>query len=150
MKKYLYLCSEMNNYKKYKLSKVSGDGTYTRCEIVGLKKAYYISSYEKILEDYGGAAGLIKNQDHPGYCNLCMTYHSFNDEKVGNTNLPEPVYVVEFSPLYNEKGQLILIKCNRDEVFCSVDRGGYLDEIRQHMVDAELTFWNNGAFTEFK
>ena len=141
----------MNDYKKYKLIKVSKDETYTRCEIVGLKQAYYISSYEKILKDYGGAAGLIKNEDHPGYCNLCVTYHSFNNEKVGNTNLPEPVYVVEFSPLYNEKGQLILIKYNKDEVFCSVDRGGYRgSNDPDKLIDARLTLWNNGVFTEFK
>ena len=139
----------MDNVAKYKLKPIKEDETYTACRIVGLKNAYH-KSYNGELEDYGGACGLVKNAEHKGYCNLCMTYHSLNDEKVGRTNLPDPVYVVEFSPLYNESGQMILIEYDRDEVFCIIDRGGYQDYDTKKIVDADITFWKHGAFTEFR
>ena len=134
-------------FSKYKLERISKDETYTRYYIKGLKKAYYRSELkgECQLEDFGGACGLIKSAKHKGYCVLCMTYH-----KMESDELPRPGYMVEFSPLYDEFGRIILIKYDRDEVFTSIDRGGYKkswdsDEI----VDATLTTWNNGAFEEF-
>jgi hypothetical protein len=72
-----------------------------------------------------------------------------NDDKVGSINLPKPTYVVEFSPLYNENGELILIKHDSDDVFVSVDRGGYKEYSTGEIVDANITFWRHGTFTEF-
>ena len=135
--------------KKYKLVNKKERDKYRDYTIKGLKMAYYRSPWENgRLESFGGACGLLKNENYPGYCTLCMTYHSFNNEKVGNTNLPKPVYVVEFSPLFNENGEIILIKFKGDEVFTTIDRGGYRDYDTNEIVDATLTFWINGAFKE--
>lgn len=147
----------MNTVKKYRLVRKKDEGKYRDYTIKGLQMAYYKPDWGNgKLESFGGGCGLLKNENYPGYCNLCMTYHSFNEDKVGNNNLPGPVYVVEFSPLYNEHGQLILVKHDRDEVFASIDRGGYKDYYdaedfsKYRVVDAELTLWRNGTFTEFK
>ena len=145
----------MDDVAKYELELEKRDDKYSDCRIGGLKMAYY-KDHNGNLESFGGAVGLLKNEDYKGYCNLCMTYHSFNDDKVGDNNLPGPVYVVEFSPLYNEYGQLILVKYDRDEIFATIDRGGYKDYYdaedfsKYRVADAELTLWRNGAFTEFK
>ena len=64
--------------------------------------------------------------------------------------MPAPGYIVEFSPLYNELGQMILIEYDRDEICTSLDRGGYPKSWNDSTLrDAELTFWNNGTFEEF-
>lgn len=71
-----------------------------------------------------------------------MTYH-----KMESDELPEPGYMVEFSPLYDEQGRAILIKYNRDEVFTSIDRGGYRKSYDSDEIElATLTIWNSGAF----
>lgn len=147
----------MNTVKKYRLVGKKDEGKYRDYTIKGLQMAYYKPEWgDGKLMSFGGACGLLKNENYPGYCSLCMTYHSFNDDKVGNTNLPHPVYVVEFSPLYNEKGQMILVKYNADEVFASIDRGGYkvfddeYDFTRFHIAEATITFWKHGAFKEEK
>ena len=132
----------MNDIAKYKLELKSKDETYTRCWIDGLKNAYYKSGNDK-LEIFGGAVGLLKNAEYKGYCNLCISHHTNNCE-----NLPSPGYTVEFSPLYNEYGQMILVEYDRDEVFACVDRG-MKNYDKRCFEDAELCFWNNGAFREF-
>ena len=132
----------MNDIAKYKLELKSKDETYTRCRIGGLKNAYYKSGNDK-LEIFGGAVGLLKNAEYKGYCNLCISHHTNNCE-----NLPSPGYTVEFSPLYNEYGQMILVEYDRDEVFACVDRG-MKNYDKRCFEDAELCFWNNGAFREF-
>ena len=132
----------MNDIAKYKLELKSKDETYTRCWIDGLKNAYYKSGNDK-LETFGGAVGLLKNAEYKGYCNLCISHHTNNRE-----NLPSPGYTVEFSPLYNEYGQMILVEYDRDEVFACVDRG-MKNYDKRCFEDAELCFWNNGAFREF-
>jgi len=132
----------MDGIAKYKLELKSKDETYTRCRIGGLKNAYY-KSYNDKLETFGGAVGLLKNAEHKGYCNLCASYHTNNSE-----NLPSPGYTVEFSPLYNEYGKMILVEYDRDEVFACVDRG--IENYDKRCIeDAVLCFWNNGAFREF-
>jgi len=139
----------MEKVAKYNLKLKSKDNKYTVCYIEGLQNAYY-KDYQNNLESFGGGCGLIKCELYEGYCILCMTYHSFNEDKVGNINLPEPTYVVEFSPLYNKNGDMILIKYDKDEVFCSIDGGGYQENWdSDKLVDASLTFWNNGTFKEF-
>ena len=132
----------MDNIAKYKLELKSKDETYTRCWIDGLKNAYYKSGHDK-LELFGGAAGLLNHAEYKGYCNLCISHHTNNCE-----NLPSPGYTVEFSPLYNEYGQMILVEYDRDEVFACVDRG-MKNSDKRCFEDAELCFWNNGAFREF-
>lgn len=140
----------MNKVAKYELKFNKERDKYIDFTIVGLKNAYYRPDYRTGgLESFGGAAGLLRNEKYEGYCNLCMTYHSMNDDKVGNTNLPKPTYVVEFSPLYNEKGELILVKHDSDDVLVSIDRGGYKDYDIGEIVDANITFWKHGMFTEF-
>ena len=132
----------MDNIAKYKLELKSKDETYARCWIGGLKNAYYKSGNDK-LETFGGAVGLLKNAEYKGYCNLCMSHHTNNSE-----NLPSPGYTVEFSPLYNEYGQMILVEYDRDEVFACVDRG--IENYDKRCIeDAVLCFWNNGTFREF-
>lgn len=137
----------MINFSKYKLEQISKDETYTRYYIKGLKKAYYRLELkdEGQLEDFGGACGLIKSAKHEGYCILCMTYH-----KMESDELPGPGYMIEFSPLYDESGKIILIEYDRDEIFTSIDRGGYRKSWdSEEIVDATLTTWNNGAFEEW-
>lgn len=133
----------MNKVAKYKLELTKKDEKYSNYNIVGLKKAYYKSGDK--LESFGGSCGLLKNGNYKGYSYLCMTYH-----KMESDELPEPGYIVEFSPLYNENDEMILIEYNGDEVFTVIDRGGYKESWdSDKIVDATLTFWNNGAFTEF-
>ena len=136
----------MDDVAKYKLEIKSKDDTYTRCRIGGLKKAYYKWDWKNDkLEDFSGCAGLIRSKEYKGYCILCMTYHSHK-----SYDLPKPAYMVEFSPLYNEYGQMILVEYDKDVLFCSVDRGGYKENWDSDtIVDATLTFWNNGTFEEF-
>ena len=133
----------MKKFAKYSLKKISEDETYTRYEVKGLEKAYYRSVVKDgVLEDFGGGCGLLKNSKHKGYCNLCMTYH-----KMESDELPEPGYMIEFSPLYDKLGRAILIKYDRDEVFTSIDRGGYRKSYDSDEIElATLTIWNNGAF----
>ena len=134
----------MDDIAKYKLELIGKDDTYTRCRVGGLKKAYYKSNFKKDkLESFGGICGLLRNAEYKGYCNLCMTYHKFKSDE-----LPAPGYIIEFSPLYNELGQLILIEYDKDDVCASIDRG-YKDYNTNKMTDCELTFWNNGTFKEF-
>lgn len=134
----------MNNVAKYNLELIDKDDTYSRYNILGLKMAYYKSHYDDSkLETFGGICGLIRNKDYPGYCNLCMTYHSNKFDE-----LPEPGYIVEFSPLYDGYNQMILIKCDHDDICTSIDRG-YKDYRTNQWVDCQLTFWNNGVFEEF-
>ena len=129
--------------KKYRLKKIKKDETYTRCSVVGLKMAYY-KDYKNTLVTFGGICGLLRSEKHKGYCYLCMTYHK--DE---SNELPEPAYMVEFSPLYNEKGEVILIKYGYDDMCTSIDRGVLNFETRE-VEDCMFTFWNHGTFDGFK
>ena len=136
----------MNDVVKYSLELKNKDEDYTRYQIVGLQNAYYKCEWNNDkLETFGGICGLLKNKKYKGYCNLCMTYHKHKSDE-----LPEPSYIVEFSPLYNELGQMILIEYDKDEICTSLDRGGYPKNWDDPtLMDAELTFWNNGVFEEF-
>lgn len=134
----------MDDVAKYKIEFKSKDDTYTRCRISGLNMAYYKCDLHKNkLEKFGGICGLIRSEKYKGYCILCMTYHSHKSDE-----LPKPAYIVEFSPLYNEYGQMILIEYDHDDLCTSIDRG-YKDYRTNTWVDCELTFWNNGVFEDF-
>jgi hypothetical protein len=133
------------NYAKYRLELLSVDDTYVRYRVKNLKMSFYKSTYmEGKYEDFGGACGLLKNSEHPGYCNLCMTYHSYKSDE-----LPSPGYIVEFSPLCDQNGQEILIRYDHDEMMTSIDRG-YKDYVTGEMVDCSLTVWKHGTFDGFK
>ena len=136
----------MNNIAKYKIELKDKDETYSHYNIVGLKNAYYKCEWENNkLETFGGICGLIRSKENEGYCILCMTYHSHKSNE-----LPKPAYIVEFSPLYNENGNIILIEYNHDDLCIAIDRGGYPKSWNDPtLVDATLTFWNNGTFEEF-
>ena len=134
----------MNNIAKYSLELNSKDDTYTRYRITGLKMTYYKCDWKNDkLETFGGICGLIRSKEYKGYCILCMTYHSHKSDE-----LSKPAYIVEFSPLYNEYGQMILIEYNHDDLCTVIDRG-YKDYNTNDWVNCELTFWNNGTFEEF-
>ena len=80
----------MNDIAKYSLELKNKDEDYTRYHIVGLQKAYYKYDWDKgKLEDFGGAAGLIRSEKYKGYCILCMTYHSHESNE-----LPERILTV--------------------------------------------------------
>ena len=133
----------MNDVAKYKLELISKDETYTRCRIGSLDMVYYKCSYNGELQSFGGICGLIRCKEYPDYCILCMTYHK---QKDGEFNKPN--YIIDFSPLYNKEGQMILIEYNHDDICTSIDRG-YKDYRTNKWVDCELTFWNNGCFDGF-
>lgn len=132
----------MNDVKKYKLELVTTDDTYIKCRIGELKQAYY-KDYSGNLAIFNGACGLLRNEEYKGYCNLCAVYHSNESEHFSNG------YTVEFAPLYNEQGQLILIEYDADVTFASVDGGWYDYDLKDIIREARITFWKYGTFTEF-
>lgn len=132
----------MNSVAKYRLVLNSKDDTYTRYRISGLNMTYYKGLDDK-LETFGGICGLIRCSKHSGYCFLCMTYHK---QKEGEFVMPN--YIVDFSPLYNKRGQMILVKYDHDDLCTAIDRG-YKDYDTNKWVNCELTVWNNGTFEEF-
>ena len=137
----------MDNVAKYKLEGFKKDDTYTRCYVKDLDMAYYKTSnlYHSSdkLETFGGICGLIRCSEHPGYCVLCMTYHKQED---GEFYMPN--YIIDFSPLYNKEGQMILIEYPHDDICTSIERG-YKDYRTNKWVNCQLTFWNNGCFDHF-
>ena len=135
----------MDDVAKYKLELISKDDEYTRCRIGGLDMAYYKCEWhDDKLETFGGICGLIRCKEYPGYCFLCMTYH-----KQKNGEFAMPNYIIDFSPLYNKEGQMILIEYDHDDI-CTVIDKGYKDYMTNKWVDCELTFWNHGCFYEFR
>ena len=133
----------MEKIRKYKLVLYDTDETYIMYRIDGLKNVYY-KKYDSKLETFGGICGLVRNSRFPGYCNLCMTFHSTDGD-----NLPDPVYKVEFSPLFNKDGEMILIRHNSDELCASINRG-YMDYDTREFVDCGLTLWRHGTFDGFR
>ena len=105
----------MNDIAKYKLELISKNKTYTKCRIDNLDMAYYKCSYNGELQSFSGICGLLRCKEYPGYCFLCMTYHS--------NELTKSKYIVEFSPLYNKEGQIILIEYDHDDVCTFINRG---------------------------
>lgn len=133
----------MEKVRKYRLVLKKADENYICYAIDGLKNAFY-KNYASKPEMFGGGCGLVRNSSFPGYCNLCMTFHSTAPDHF------EKGYAVEFSPLFNKDGEMILIKHNSDELYASIDRGGYKNYETGEIVDCELTMWRHGAFEGFK
>lgn len=131
----------MEDIRKYKLELGTTDDTYLRYRVGELKQVYY-KDHSGNLAVFNGACGLLMNEEYKGYCNLCAVYHSNGSEQFQNG------YTIEFAPLYNEQGQLILIEYNADVTFASID-GGWYDYDLKDTRDARITFWRHGTFTEF-
>ena len=132
----------MDDICKYKLELCSDYGIYIRCRIGGLKHIKFDKD-GKTDWDFNGACCLIKNADYKGYCNLCVVYHSKGCEQFENG------YTIQFAPLYNEFGQMILLEYDKDESYASIHGGGFKNYDTGEIMDAELTLWKYGTFTEF-
>lgn len=142
----------MNEVTKYEIKLISKDDNYTKYNIISLKEVFYKSTKldendTKYTTDtflkFNGVCGLLRNSEYKGYCNLCMAYHKNKPDE-----FPKPSYSVEFHPLYNELGQMILIKYNYDDIFTVIDNG-IKNYKTDELSDCVLTFWNNGIFNEF-
>ena len=131
----------MDDICKYKLELKSDDGENIRCRIGGLKQIK--CNKEGIGWDFNGACCLIKNYEYKGYCNLCIVYRSTGCEQFENG------YTIQFAPLYNEVGQMILVEYDKVESYACVNSGGFKDYDTGEIGDAELTLWKYGTFTEF-
>ena len=133
----------MAKVAKYELVHVKdvNDGELSVYDIKGLKNAWYVPTWGSPKQTFGGSAGLLKTNDYPGYCILCMTYHT-----PAKHDLPGPGYIVEFCPLYNHEGEMILIKYDCDETFVSVDRGYFVGETEHY---ATLTVYTHGPAVTF-
>lgn len=131
---------------KYPLNLFKQDDTYTRYHIDGLKMAYFKTWWnkEEKLESFGGCGGLLKVPEYPGFCVLCMTYHTPASHDFGT-----PGYIVEFSPLYNEDGEVILVEYDHDDVTVFIDRGYDFNYKNEHY-DAEICFLNHGGTVDFE
>ena len=136
---------DITNVAKYSLNLYEQDDKYTRYYIDGLKHAYYKEWWndERKLQTFGGAGGLLKVPECPGFCVLCMTYHT-----PANHDFGTPGYIVEFSPLYNEDGKVILVEYDHDDVTVFIDCGYDLNYLNEHY-DAEICFLNHGGAVDF-
>lgn len=118
------------------IKKESTDNEYSYYTIVGLNRLFCRKNHKHDYE-FNGAACLVKNANHPGYCNLCIVYSKHGSDEF------EDGYTVTFAPLYNEDGNIVLIKYDHDSMFCSVHSRHYKGE------NIEIVFWNNGVFEGF-
>lgn len=136
---------DITNVAKYSLNLYKQDDTYTRYYIDGLKHAFYKEWWndERKLRTFGGAGGLLKVPECPGFCVLCMTYHTPATHDFGT-----PGYIVEFSPLYNENGEIILVEYDHDDITVFIERGYDINYTNEHY-DAEICFLNNGGTIKF-
>jgi hypothetical protein len=132
----------MDDVRKYKIGLKSKDEEYTVCRVAELKAVYFEKDVQTTNTRYNGAVGLIRNSEYKGYCNLCMVYHSLGCDNFKNG------YTVNFAPLYNEFGQMILIEYDRDDIYCAIDCRQE-DYVKNQILDCEITFWNYGTFKEF-
>ncbi len=132
----------MDDVAKYKLEVFFNDDEYQRCRIGGLKEIYFDNS-NRANHLFSGAACLIKNKDYKGYCNLCIVYHSNGCDEFENG------FTIQFAPLYNSYGQIILLEYDRDEFLVSVESGRYRNYDISEIKDSTITFFKNGFFTEF-
>lgn len=130
--------------KKYKLKQFHKDNEYTRYLVPGLHRIYHKYSDGK-LDAIGGAVALLKNPDYPGYCMLMYCYCEVEGSE----------YNIRFTPVYNEKGERVLINYQHESVFCvfsSYYNSVTWDEndkpIRKKDEDGELCFINNGVHKE--
>lgn len=123
----------MNTIAKYELELSGKNDKYTTCRIGDIQKIYCDEESNMIFH---GACALLKNPDYPGYCTLTIVHHSKRDDEFKNG------YLIQFAPLYNEYGQVILIKYDHDDNYCSISSD----------VDSKkvfITFFNNGVVNYF-
>lgn len=133
----------MNKVAKYQLKFKKNYEDFKDYWIKGLTGIYCKDDWFQV-HTYNGAAGLLKTPSYPGYCVLCQVYHSNKSDE-----LPAPGHTIEFSPLYNKNGEIILLKYDSDVSFASVDSNGHNDYDTGLPVESVISFWNNGTFTEF-
>lgn len=115
-------------FAKYGIEQILKDETYTRFKVPGLTTLW--CDTQKTCP-FNGACALLQNPAHPGYATLRYVYHQKQDEDI---------YRIEFSPLYDQDLNEILIRCDHDVLYCAIDtHNGY------HKECAQLTFWNNGV-----
>ena len=142
----------MKPYKKYKLIKLVEEdykkfvhngcvkaymNTYSGYSIQGLKNIPYgDGSY-----DYQGACALLKDPNYPGYSSLCAVYRKDYESPVFGKN----GMTIQFEPLYNDQGQRILVKYNKDEVFAIVDMVHGLPSCGIPRGDCRLTTLRHGS-----
>lgn len=127
----------MEEFALYNLiKKESTDKEYIYYTIVGLNKLFCRKNHEYDYE-FNGAACLVKNANHPGYCNLCIVYSKHGSDEF------EGGHTITFAPLYDEAGNIVLVKYEHDSMFCSAHSRHYKKE------NIELVFWKNGVFEGF-
>jgi hypothetical protein len=129
-----------NNIAKYNIKYLSCADKYKTYIIDGLKNIYHgqITNYKNL---FNGASCLIRNKKYKGYCNLCIVYHSDESDIFDNG------YSIHFAPLYDENGNIILIKYESDDIFVTVHCGRQNGPWEYN--DAKLTFFINGTFDKF-
>lgn len=136
----------MKNTKKYQLIKTIKDSGYTRYIIKDLDCVYYGKEVGDHVQHYGGACGLLKTEQYPGYCVLCASYRTNEVDY-----LPEGGCRIEFTPLYDKEGNIILVKYKHDEVFAIIG----IDYIYSHDKtnvtgnNYTLSVLNNGTSLNF-
>lgn len=118
------------------IKKESTDKEYIYYTIVGLNRLFCRKNHEYDYE-FNGAACLVKNANHPGYCNLCIVYSKHGSDEF------EDGHTITFAPLYDEDGNIVLVKYDHDSMFCSTHSRHYKGE------NIELVFWKNGVFEGF-
>lgn len=136
----------MEEFKKYDLIPIGQEDRWANYTINGLTKVYATedggSAHPTWL--FNGACGLIKSPAHPGYCSLCIMHREDRSSyQFGNTGV-----TFEYAPLYNEDGQRILVKYDRDELFADItsQREFSLDYFREDVYkDYRLSTWIYGT-----
>lgn len=127
-------------YTKYNIEEKRSDVSYTTHRIEGLFGIYHsVNERMDVNDEYNGAAGLLRNSENPGYCNLCGVYHERCSERFDNG------YTVHFFPLCNKEGKRILLKHGSDDTFVMVYSNGY-NNFNGNKVESEIVFCNNGSF----
>ena len=114
----------MEGFKKYDVALVKQRGPYADYIIKDLKKVYIGTSKSDKSYLFNGACGVIKNPLHPGYCSLCAEHR---EDRSSFQFGDETGVTYEYAPLYNEDGQRILIKFDRDEMCATVMETRRLD-----------------------
>lgn len=111
---------------------------YSQYIVIGLDCAYYGPGKNDFAN---GACGLIKQENYPGYCQLCFVYHTPRSENFENG------YTVEFMPLITKDGERILIKYDYDCLMCDFTCGrlNYTVNGERKRDNGTITFYNKGT-----
>lgn len=135
----------MEKIKKFDIEFVERYGSnseYEKYRVVGLDCAYYGLGE---CDFANGACGLIKQDDYPGYCQLCFVFHTKGSENFGSNG-----YTVEFMPLLTKDGERILLKYEHDCLMCvfecgSINYGELGEDGKYTRNDGTITFITNGV-----